>query len=232
MDLGCGPREPACGWVPRLVRAPSSTCSHAPSPLREQCSPPCRENVPEADRGSEPCPPDAVTGSLSSRPARLSFPYGSTQARGPDSGPLPARCGAGEVFAAGALCAWGVGSWLLGPALPPCLPAPRPPPSGPSVLLVAPGGGHSRSACGWEPAAAGLARRVPSCCPPRLWPGVLGWLGPASPWALLSSSRSLFLCSRPSEEEAGGARKGASSRREAHVHCQQLLFLFFIFLTD
>ena len=68
--------------------------------------------------------------------------------------------------------------------------------------------------------------------PPKSVAGVLGRLGSASPWALLSSSQSLFLYSRPSEEEAGGAWKGASCCREAHVHCQRLLFLFFIFLTD
>lgn len=83
-----------------------------------------------------------------------------------------------------------------------------------------------------------LLGRPDACLPaappplPSLWPGVLGRLGSACPWALLSSSRSLFLYSRPSEEEAGGARKGASCCREAHVHCQRLLFLFFIFLTD
>ena len=131
------------------------------------------------------------------------------------------------MFAAGALCAWGVGSRLRGPVLPPRLPAPRPLPAWPLGVVRA-----GLRAAGSLQLLGRPDACLPAAPPPKSVAGVLGRLGSASPWALLSSSQSLFLNSRPSEEEAGGAWKGASCCREAHVHCQRLLFLFFIFLTD
>ena len=64
MDLGCDPGEPACRWLPGWSELPAPPAVTPLSPLREQCSPPCPEDVPEANRGSVPCSPDTVNGGL------------------------------------------------------------------------------------------------------------------------------------------------------------------------
>ena len=135
------------------------------------------ENLLEADLGSEPSSPDAVTRGLSTV---LQSDPGSAL---PEEEDRPAHC-------MSVLCAWGVESRVLGPALLPSFPlSARPVPSqlGPSVLLVASGGGPGRSVCSGEPwtllprELLGRASRVSSSVPllpPAPWhspvPRVLG----------------------------------------------------------
>lgn len=140
------------------------------------------ENLLEADLGSEPSSPDAVTRGLSTV---LQSDPGSAL---PQEEDRPSHC-------VSVLCALGVESRVLGPELLPSLPpSARPVPSqlGPSVVLVASGGGHCRSVCSREPwtllprELLGRASWVSSSVrllPPAPWHSPAPWVLSRGSWA-------------------------------------------------